>query len=173
VPLVDAIAPEHLEIESEDAEHLAGASAMPVRFFWAPTHRSDRAIMSALEPRAATARSARFSSGLGVLDFMKRTSSSNAGPISCGHSAPPRSPWRSRRARRARSLGDDAPQPRYPPGARVPPKKSRLIAVTLDEASIGRSNPDVEHERKVAIYDLLEDNTFAPNDDEDGRLRCI
>ena len=45
-------------------------------------------------------------------------------------------------------------------------KKNRLVAVTLDEASIGRSNPDVEHERAVAIYDLLEDNTFAPNDEE-------
>jgi len=38
----------------------------------------------------------------------------------------------------------------------------RLVAVTLDEASIGRSNPDVEHERAVAIYDLLEDNVFEP-----------
>ena len=40
--------------------------------------------------------------------------------------------------------------------------KQRLVAVTLDEASIGRSNPDVEHEREVAIYDLLERNSFAP-----------
>lgn len=40
--------------------------------------------------------------------------------------------------------------------------KHRLVAVTLDERSIGRSNPDVEHERAVAIYDLLEQNTFAP-----------
>jgi uncharacterized protein (UPF0262 family) len=47
-------------------------------------------------------------------------------------------------------------------------KSNRLVAVTLDENSIGRSNPDVEHERAVAIYDLLEDNTFAPNDDDDG-----
>ena len=47
-------------------------------------------------------------------------------------------------------------------------KKSRLVAVTLDESSIGRSNPDVEHERAVAIYDLLEDNTFAPNGDDEG-----
>jgi uncharacterized protein (UPF0262 family) len=47
-------------------------------------------------------------------------------------------------------------------------KKNRLVAVTLDENSIGRSNPDVEHERAVAIYDLLEDNTFAPNDDDEG-----
>src|SRR2546430_3032867 len=76
---------------------------------------------------------------------------------------------RSGRTRRARALGDGAPQPAMtrPPRA-SPPKKNRLVAVTLDEASIGRSNPDVEHERAVAIYDLLEDNTFAPNDDEDG-----
>jgi uncharacterized protein (UPF0262 family) len=40
--------------------------------------------------------------------------------------------------------------------------KQRLVAVTLDEESIGRSNPDVEHERRVAIYDLLEMNSFAP-----------
>ena len=38
----------------------------------------------------------------------------------------------------------------------------RLAAVTLDEASLGRTNDDVEHERRVAIYDLLEDNSFKP-----------
>jgi uncharacterized protein (UPF0262 family) len=47
-------------------------------------------------------------------------------------------------------------------------KKNRLVAVTLDENSIGRSGPDIEHERAVAIYDLLEENTFAPVDDEHG-----
>jgi uncharacterized protein (UPF0262 family) len=40
--------------------------------------------------------------------------------------------------------------------------KQRLVSVTLDEASIGRSNEDVEHEREVAIYDLLEMNSFMP-----------
>ncbi len=50
----------------------------------------------------------------------------------------------------------------------------RLVAVTLDEASIGRSSPDVEHERAVAIYDLLEENTFAPAGHEArARSRCI
>lgn len=38
----------------------------------------------------------------------------------------------------------------------------RLVAVTLDEASIARSTPDVEHERATAIYDLLDDNNFEP-----------
>jgi len=48
--------------------------------------------------------------------------------------------------------------------AKIPPAamKQRLVSVTLDEKSIGRSNPDVEHEREVAIYDLLERNSFAP-----------
>ena len=38
----------------------------------------------------------------------------------------------------------------------------RLAAVTLDEASLGRTSDDVEHERRVAIYDLLENNKFRP-----------
>jgi uncharacterized protein (UPF0262 family) len=38
----------------------------------------------------------------------------------------------------------------------------RLVKVTLDEDSIGRSSREVEHERSVAIYDLLEDNLFCP-----------
>ena len=37
----------------------------------------------------------------------------------------------------------------------------RLCDVVLDE-TIGRATPDVEHERAVAIFDLLEENSFAP-----------
>ena len=37
----------------------------------------------------------------------------------------------------------------------------RLISVMLDAASIGRAPPDIEHERAVAIYDLIEENSFA------------
>jgi len=43
-----------------------------------------------------------------------------------------------------------------------PASNKRLVAVTLDEDSIGRSSRDIEHERAVAIYDLLEENSFAP-----------
>ena len=39
---------------------------------------------------------------------------------------------------------------------------NRVVAVTLDEESIGRSGPDIEHERAIAIYDLVEENLFAP-----------
>jgi uncharacterized protein (UPF0262 family) len=41
-------------------------------------------------------------------------------------------------------------------------QNKRIVAVTLDEESIGRSGPDIEHERAIAIYDLIEQNLFAP-----------
>jgi uncharacterized protein (UPF0262 family) len=44
---------------------------------------------------------------------------------------------------------------------------SRLIDVELDE-SIGRSTPDIEHERAVAIFDLIDENSFAPVNDPEG-----
>jgi len=40
-------------------------------------------------------------------------------------------------------------------------ERARLIEVMLDQASIGRNNAEVEHEREVAIFDLLEKNSFA------------
>jgi uncharacterized protein (UPF0262 family) len=49
--------------------------------------------------------------------------------------------------------------------------QARLIDVQLDE-SIGRSTPDVEHERAVAIFDLIEEHSFAPvNDTGSGPYR--
>ena len=44
----------------------------------------------------------------------------------------------------------------------------RIARITLDERTVVRRNPDVEHERAVAIYDLIEDNSFAPAGDEQG-----
>jgi uncharacterized protein (UPF0262 family) len=38
----------------------------------------------------------------------------------------------------------------------------RLASITIDEGSMGRPSPDIEHERAVAIYDLIEKNLFAP-----------
>jgi uncharacterized protein (UPF0262 family) len=40
-------------------------------------------------------------------------------------------------------------------------KLSKLVDIELDE-TIGRSTPDVEHERAVAIFDLIEENSFHP-----------
>jgi uncharacterized protein (UPF0262 family) len=39
--------------------------------------------------------------------------------------------------------------------------KRRLVRVLLDETTIGRAGAEIEHEREVAIYDLLERNEFA------------
>ena len=37
----------------------------------------------------------------------------------------------------------------------------RIVDVTLDEDSVARRTPQVEHERAVALFDLLEENDFA------------
>ncbi len=75
IGLVDRLAPEHLEIMARDADALAAA-----------VHNAGAIFIGAHTPEAIgdyvggsnhvlpTARSARFSSGLGVLDFLKRTS---------------------------------------------------------------------------------------------------
>src|SRR6202171_4150473 len=39
---------------------------------------------------------------------------------------------------------------------------NRIVAVTLDDELIVHSGPDIEHERAIAIYDLIEKNLFAP-----------
>jgi uncharacterized protein (UPF0262 family) len=49
--------------------------------------------------------------------------------------------------------------------------RAKLIDVELDE-TISRSTPDIEHERAVAIFDLIEENSFRPVSDEgDGPYR--
>lgn len=47
----------------------------------------------------------------------------------------------------------------------------KLVAVDLDAASIGRSTADVEHERRIAIYDLIEDNRFVLPGHPTGQYR--
>jgi histidinol dehydrogenase len=81
LPLVDAIAPEHLEVMADDAERLAArirnAGAI---FIGAHTPEAIGDYVAGSNHVLPTARSARFSSGLGVLDFMKRMSILKCGP---------------------------------------------------------------------------------------------
>jgi len=44
----------------------------------------------------------------------------------------------------------------------------RLVNVVLEEKTFVRRNPEVEHERAVAIYDLLEENHFRLLANEQG-----
>jgi histidinol dehydrogenase len=81
VPLVDAIAPEHLEIVAADAERLAAGIRNAGAIFLGPhTPEAIGDYVGGSNHVLPTARSARFSSGLGVLDFMKRTSILKCGP---------------------------------------------------------------------------------------------
>ena len=51
---------------------------------------------------------------------------------------------------------------------------ARLIEVSLDKNSIARSpNPNIDHEREVAIYDLLDGNSFALDGRQDGPYRLV
>jgi uncharacterized protein (UPF0262 family) len=52
--------------------------------------------------------------------------------------------------------------PRAPRKDQGKEQTGRLAAVTVDETSIGRSSREVEHERAVAIYDLVAENSFRP-----------
>ena len=49
--------------------------------------------------------------------------------------------------------------------------RQRLAAITLDQKSIRRSNPNIEHEREVAIYDILDANHFAVEGRDDGPFK--
>jgi histidinol dehydrogenase len=81
IALVDRLAPEHLEIAARDADVLAArirnAGAI---FIGAHTPEAIGDYVAGSNHVLPTARSARFSSGLGVLDFMKRTSLLKCGP---------------------------------------------------------------------------------------------
>jgi uncharacterized protein (UPF0262 family) len=46
--------------------------------------------------------------------------------------------------------------------------RSKLIAITLDEASLSVASADAEHERRIAIFDLLEENSFVVDGHEGG-----
>ncbi len=81
VALTNALAPEHLELIASDADALAAkirnAGAI---FIGAHTPEAIGDYVAGSNHVLPTARSARFSSGLGVLDFMKRTSILKCGP---------------------------------------------------------------------------------------------
>jgi histidinol dehydrogenase len=81
VPLANAIAAEHLEIMTSDAEAFSAKIRNAGAIFLGPhTPEAIGDYVGGSNHVLPTARSARFSSGLGVLDFMKRTSILKCGP---------------------------------------------------------------------------------------------
>ena len=89
VALVDRIAPEHLQIIADDADRLAAAvrNAGAI-FLGAYTPEAIGDYVAGSNHVLPTARSARFSSGLGVADFQKRTSILKCGPDELAALAP-------------------------------------------------------------------------------------
>ena len=49
----------------------------------------------------------------------------------------------------------------------------RITQITLDEHSVIRRTREIEHEREIAIYDLLEANLFAPEGSPGGPYRLV
>ena len=49
----------------------------------------------------------------------------------------------------------------------------RLVAVSLDERTLVRRTRQIEQEREIAIYDLLEANSFSPKDSQGGPYRLV
>lgn len=89
VPLVDRLAPEHLQIMAEGADALAAAIRNAGAIFvGSHTPEAIGDYVGGSNHVLPTARSARFSSGLGVLDFMKRTSILSCSPEALDRLAP-------------------------------------------------------------------------------------
>ncbi len=53
------------------------------------------------------------------------------------------------------------------------PAHFRLVAIELDEHSIVKRTREIEQEREIAIYDLLETNSFAPSGSPGGPYRLV
>jgi uncharacterized protein (UPF0262 family) len=68
-------------------------------------------------------------------------------------------------------MSETETSPPEPPAEPLP--RQRLYAITLDSASIRRATPHVEHEREVALYDLLEANSFSLSGHDGGPYRLV
>jgi uncharacterized protein (UPF0262 family) len=49
---------------------------------------------------------------------------------------------------------------------------ARIIGLSLDERTVVRRNADIEHERAIAIFDILEENLFRHLPASPGRSIC-
>jgi len=52
-------------------------------------------------------------------------------------------------------------------------KGQRIVHISLDDPALVARNPDIEHERRVAIFDLIESNHFALVDGPEGPYRLV
>ena len=169
LPLVDRIAAEHVELAIDDAEALARAHAQCRRGLPRPPHAgSHRRLCRRLQPRAADgALGALLVGPVGARFRQAHLDPEARRRSSCARSRPRRSRWPRPRGSTRMAAPSPSGSTCRRHGRAGAPQRSRLIDVELDE-SIGRSTPDVEHERAVAIFDLIEENSFRPVNDAGG-----
>lgn len=55
----------------------------------------------------------------------------------------------------------------------MPQKQTRIVHISLDDPALVARNADIEHERRVAIFDLIEGNHFALTDGPSGPYRVV
>ena len=136
---------------------------------WTPYARGDRRLCRRIEPRPADRALGALLVGPGrarlheadVAAQMRRPLARNARPG--GDCA-----WASGGARCARTLGRVAASREQPMSPKPAKSRNRLAEVVLDEATIPRGSADVDHERTVAIFDLIEENSFGVPGRDDG-----
>ena len=63
---------------------------------------------------------------------------------------------------------DQAPDAEANDGAGLTAADARIVHITLDERTVIRRSPEVEQERAIAVYDLLEENCFRPLEADTG-----
>src|SRR5690606_3666668 len=114
-----------------------------------------------------TARSARFSSGLSVLDFVKRSSILRLGPEQLRQLAPAAIALAEAEGLAAHGRAGGGRLDMEGARAGAGGRSARRLEVGLD-ASIGRRTPDVGRERAVAMFDLIEENGVRPVGDTGG-----
>ena len=160
-PLADRMAPEHLHVCARDGERIAAAVRNAGAVF-VGTHAAEVVGDYVAGPSHVlpTGGGARFSSGLSVLSFMKRTSVIRAKRRGGGEArARHRDAGARRRSRGACVVGPHARAGRRG-GPPVSESRDRLASIELDDTGLPTPTAEVEQERRVAIYDLLGENRF-------------
>ena len=104
-----------------------------------------------------TARSARFSSGLSVLDFVKRTTLARMTPAALARIGGAAETLARAEGLEAHGLSVQCPPRPAQRGRRM----SRITRIEIDDRALPPPTPEIEQERRVAVFDLLEDNSFA------------
>jgi len=56
---------------------------------------------------------------------------------------------------------------------RIDAGRNKLVEIVLDPKSLGRASANIEHEREVAIFDLLDGNAFTITDLDEGPYKLF